>query len=285
LYYSDLHLSVITDHDNLTDDVSADMLVINHCREGRFECEFRHGGCAYLGDGDFAVTQMPMPIKNSSYPLAHYHGITIVLDISQAAESIDVALALLGAAHIEVRDIKNRLLKEKPFFLMRSSAAVEHIFSELYNAPDELKESYIRLKLVELLLFLSVAKPGDADERRYFYKTRVNTVKAIRNHMTAHLDKQFTLGELSELFDIPLTAMKSCFKAEFGAPIHAYMREYRLQTASELLRETDEEIAEIAAKVGYGSHARFSSAFKSAIGMAPSDYRKVAVRNQKSASE
>jgi AraC-like DNA-binding protein len=248
--------------------------VINHCREGRFECEFHEGGFGYIGDGDMAITQMPMPIMNSSYPLALYHGITIVLYIPQAAESIGAALAFLGAAHIDIREIKRTLLSERPFFLMRSSEAVAHIFSELYNAPDELKESYIRLKLIELLLFLSVAQPVEEDTRRYFYKTRINAVKAIREHMTAHLDKQLTLRELSEQFRIPLTAMKSCFKSEFGTSIHAYMREYRVQAASALLRETDEPIAGIAAKVGYDSHAQFSSIFKSVTGTSPSDYRK-----------
>jgi AraC-like DNA-binding protein len=79
--------------------------------------------------------------------------------------------------------------------------------------------------------------------------------------------------------------MKSCFKSEFGAPIHAYMREYRVQAASALLRETDEPVAEIAAKVGYDSHAQFSSVFKSVTGASPSEYRKSFVQNRKSTSE
>jgi AraC-like DNA-binding protein len=134
--------------------------------------------------------------------------------------------------------------------------------------------------LIELLLFLSVIEPEDENGRKYFYKTRIKTVKAMRNYMTARLDKQFTLEELSDRFHIPLTAMKSCFKSVFGSPIHAYMREYRMQTAAVLLRETDEPIAEIAAKVGYDSHAQFSSAFKTVIGLTPSDYRKVSVQKQ-----
>jgi AraC-like DNA-binding protein len=278
LFYSDLHLSRITDHDELTADMSPDILVINHCREGRFECEFRHGGCGYIGDGDMAITRAPMPIRNSSYPLAHYHGITIVLDIPGATESIENALAFLGAPHIDLRALQARLLAERHFFIMRSSEAIAHIFSELYNAPNELKESYIRLKLIELLLFLSVTEPGEENRRGYFYRTRVKAVKAMRDYMTANLDRQITLHELSDRFGVPLTAMKSCFKSEFGTPIHAYMREYRMQTAAALLRETDEPIAGIAAKVGYDSHAQFSAAFKSVMGSAPSEYRKLSVQ-------
>jgi AraC-like DNA-binding protein len=261
------------------------MLVINHCREGRFECEFSLGECGYMGEGDMAVSGLPTPLKASSFPLTNYHGISIMADIAEASKTIDELSSLLGIVRIDMQGIKDRLLAERSYFLVRSSEAVSHIFSELYNAPDALKESYIRLKLIELLLFLGIAEPAEEGGRRYFYKTRVNTVKAMRDYMTVHLEKHFTLSELSERFNIPLTAMKSCFKSVFGRPIHAYLREYRLQTASVLLRETDEPIAKIATRVGCGSHAQFSSAFKSATGLSPSEYRKVAVQNQKASSE
>jgi AraC-like DNA-binding protein len=256
------------------------MLVINHCREGRLECEFSWGECGYVGDGDLVVSTLPTPVTSSSFPPAHYHGVSVVADIPRAGKTLGELSALLGTAGIDIRGIKERLLCKRPYFLMRGSEAVSHIFSELYNAPAALKESYIRLKLIELLLFLSVIKPDEENSRRYFHKTRVNTVKAMRDYMIARLDKQFTLEELSERFNIPLTSMKSCFKSVFGTPIHAYMRGYRMQTASALLRETDGPIAEIAVKVGYDSHARFSAAFKSVVGLTPSYYRKVSVQKQ-----
>ncbi|MDR1082740.1 MAG: AraC family transcriptional regulator [Coriobacteriales bacterium] len=280
LMYNDLHLSRITNHDSLPLAPDTNMLVINHCREGRFECEFSLGECGYMGEGDMAVSGLPTPLRTSSFPLMNYHGISIMADIAEASKTIDELSSLLGIVRIDMQGIKDRLLAKRPYFLMRSSEAVSHIFSELYDAPATLKESYIRLKLIELLLFLSIAEPAEEGGRRYFYKTRINTVKAMRDYLTIHLEKQFTLSELSERFNIPLTAMKSCFKSVFGMPIHAYLRAYRLQTASVLLRETDEPIAEIATKTGYGSHAQFSSAFKSAMGMSPSEYRKVSVQNQ-----
>jgi AraC-like DNA-binding protein len=280
LMYNDLHLFRITGHDSFSAPPDANILVINHCREGRLECEFPWGECGYIGDGDLVVSTLPTPIKSSSFPLAHYHGVSVVADIPCAVKTLGEVSALLGTGGVDVRGIKERLLGNRTYFLMRGSEAVSHIFSELYSAPDALKESYIRLKLIELLLFLSVIKPDEEGGRKYFYKTRVNAVKAMRDYMTARLEKQFTLEELSERFNIPLTSMKSCFKSVFGAPIHAYMREYRMQTASALLRETDRPIAEIAAKVGYDSHAQFSAAFRAVMGAAPSDYRKVSVQKQ-----
>jgi AraC-like DNA-binding protein len=224
-------------------------------------------------------------MKNSCFPLSHYHGISIMIDIEHFSEHLGRALDALEMLRMDVAGIKNRLLKKSPFFILRATDAISHIFSELYNAPDDLKDSYIRLKLIELILFLSVVQLEDTGGRKYFYKTRVQTVKAMRDYMTAHLDRQFTLDELSSRWGIPLTSMKNCFKSVFCAPIHIYMREYRMQAASALLRDTDESVAEIAAKVGYDSHAQFSAAFKAAFGTAPSDYRKVIVQNGLFASE
>jgi AraC-like DNA-binding protein len=274
LTYNDLHLSQITGHDDMTTASGVEVLVINHCREGRFECEFAWGECGYLGNGDMSVSTMPPPMKNSCFPLAHYHGVSILFDIAHFTEHLGRALDALEIPHIDISGIKTKLLQSSPFFVMRGSEALSHIFSELYNAPDNLKESYIRLKLIELLLLLSIIEPKDTDTRKYFYKTRVEAVKAMREHMTSHLEQQFTLEDLSNRWNIPLTSMKSCFKSVFGAPIHIYMRNYRMQAASELLRSTDESVATIAEKVGYDSHAQFSAAFKTVLGSTPSDYRK-----------
>jgi AraC-like DNA-binding protein len=278
LFYNDLHLRHIAGHDEPRVS-AADMLVINHCREGRFECEFPNGACGCLGEGDLAVGDLPPRLKASSFPLSHYHGISIILDVSAAAKIISDVCEPLRITPIDLRAVKTNLLGERPYFLVRETDTVAHIFAELYNAPPELKESYIRLKLVELLLFLSSAKPEPA-ERRYFYKTRVDAVKALRDHITSNLERRFTLPELSKLFDIPPTAMKTCFKAVCGAPIGEYIREYRLQTAAVLLRETSDPIAEISAKVGYDSHAKFSAAFREYVNAAPSEYRKIAVRKE-----
>jgi AraC-like DNA-binding protein len=223
---------------------------------------------------------MPTSLKSFSFPLAHYHGISIQIEIPVAAAIIEDVCELLRLTRIDLRAIKKRLLTDRPYFPVRGTDEVTHIFSELYNAPLELKESYIRLKLIELLLFLSVAEPENVGKRRYYYKTRVEAVKAMRDYITANLDKQLTLPELSKLFDIPLTAMKSCFKSVFGTPVGEYLREFRLQTASVKLRETDEPIADVAAKVGYDSHTRFTAAFKTYLGMTPSEYRKIAVRTE-----
>jgi AraC-like DNA-binding protein len=280
LFYNDLHMSYITDHDSVPSSDAADALEINHCREGRFECEFKNGECAHLGEGDLSVNAMSPILKSSRFPLAHYHGVSMLIDLPRASESLDALSAVLGTIPIDLRVLKSKLPADRPYFIMRGTESIEHVFSELYGAPDAMKESYVKLKAIELLMFLGAAESNENGARRYFYKTRVDAVKAMQRYMTAHMDESFTLESLSERFGIPLTAMKTCFKSVFGTPIQTYMREYRLQAAAVMLRETGDAIADIAAKAGYDSHARFSSAFKSVFGASPTDYRKIFVQKR-----
>lgn len=92
--------------------------------------------------------------------------------------------------------------------------------------------------------------------------------------MTADLRNHYTLQELSEKFEIPLTSMKVCFKGVYGSSIYSYMKSYRMQAATTLLRNTSDSITEIAAKMGYDNPSKFSEVFKKEYGELPSEFRK-----------
>lgn len=57
-------------------------------------------------------------------------------------------------------------------------------------------------------------------------------------------------------------------------PIASYVKEYRIQQAMKLLRETDDSIAVIAEKVGYETQGKFTKAFKERVQMLPTEYRR-----------
>ena len=62
------------------------------------------------------------------------------------------------------------------------------------------------------------------------------------------------------------------FASMVGAPPMQYLAKWRMQVASGLLND-NVNIASVAAKVGYGSEASFSRAFKKIVGLAPSHWR------------
>ena len=95
----------------------------------------------------------------------------------------------------------------------------------------------------------------------------------IKNELTENLNKDLTLNELSKKYNISKTTIKTCFKAIYGKPLFKWRKEYRLQHAEELLKNTDFKIVEIANKVGYKNSSKFTAAFKDYSGFTPSEYR------------
>lgn len=271
LMYNDIHLESCRQNKRARQNI----MEINHCREGRFECEFRNGTYAYLAEGDLAINMLTNKPNDTWFPLSHYHGISVVIDMEQAEQTIAAISAALDGVAIDPKIIRSRLCGDDSCFIMRAEASIQHIFSELYTAPEHLRMGYFKLKILELLLFLgAVEMPSQFEERQYFHKDQVAVIKEIKEYMTEHLDKHFTLSELSQRFDIPLTAMKLCFKGVYGSPIYTYMISYRMQTAAVLLRQTKESITAIGMKLGYSNSSKFSEAFKKAMGMTPQEYRK-----------
>ena len=63
-------------------------------------------------------------------------------------------------------------------------------------------------------------------------RNQVQTIKKVQEYMTADLRNHYTLQELSEKFEIPLTSMKVCFKGVYGCSIYAYMKSSRMPSSA-----------------------------------------------------
>lgn len=269
LAYNDFHTGKCPQH--IWED--RDILEINHCREGRFECEFINGLYTYLSAGDLAVNPLVSNrVMHATFPLEHYHGVSILIDLQQAATMVSTVLKDIS---IDLYALRDKLCAGDRCFIIRAKDSIRHIFSELYTIPDEIKYGYFKLKVLELLLFLSVIDASSqAEDRPYFQKSQVNKIKQIKQLLTQHIEYHFTLEELSRRFDISLTAMNSCFKAVYGMPIYTYIRRYRMQAAAAMLLQTQDSITVIAGNVGYENSSKFASAFKAVMHVSPSAYRK-----------
>ena len=59
-------------------------------------------------------------------------------------------------------------------------------------------------------------------------------------------------------------------------PVASYLRGLRMDTAAQLLQESDLPVAEIAHRVGYEDPSRFAAAFRRHTGRRPTELRRVA---------
>jgi AraC-like DNA-binding protein len=84
----------------------------------------------------------------------------------------------------------------------------------------------------------------------------------------------WNLDELAKEAGMSRSMLAERFAHFVGVPPIQYLAQWRMQLAASMLRTTKATIAEIAERVGYGSEAALSRAFKRAVGVAPAPYRR-----------
>jgi AraC family transcriptional regulator, alkane utilization regulator len=87
-------------------------------------------------------------------------------------------------------------------------------------------------------------------------------------------DHPWVVAELAERVSMSRTGFAVRFTQMVGVAPLDYVRKWRMQKASDLLRQGEDNLDEIARQVGYESGAAFSKAFKREIGIPPGLYRK-----------
>lgn len=268
LYYNDMHMGYCNKEQKTVKNV----IEINHCRIGRFECSFGENSCCYMTEGDLAISSLMKKKSEACFPLRHYHGITILIDLDRVLPDIRRIMELLN---IDLDYIKKYICEENRCCIMRANPSVEHIFSELYCVKEKRKAGYIKIKTLELLLFLSdLNTKEEILHMEYFNSSQVNLMKNVETYITKDLTKHYTIEQISHEFEISDSALKKNFKGVYGTSIYSYLRTYRLQTAEKLLRETELSVTEIASDIGYENPNKFTSAFKEMYGIPPTLYRK-----------
>ncbi|WP_029584622.1 AraC family transcriptional regulator [Bradyrhizobium sp. URHD0069] len=87
-------------------------------------------------------------------------------------------------------------------------------------------------------------------------------------------DADVSLAALAS--DAGLSRFHFCraFKESTGLSPHAWLRQYRLEQAMQMLRDTDASVVSVAAALGYASQTAFAAAFRRLTGETPSDWRR-----------
>lgn len=172
-------------------------------------------------------------------------------------------------------------------------------------APREVKECYVRFlwavigiakeigclnhqkvehqKLLELIMeakrreelvgitesLLAVIRPDEAEEEITHL-----TVKRVKSMIHEFYQSGITLEEIAAKLNITPEYAGTLFHKEMGMTFSAYMKNFRINKAKELLCGTSLKLYEIAAQVGYSDPKYFSKVFKETTGQLPAEYRK-----------
>ncbi|MFN3945245.1 MAG: helix-turn-helix domain-containing protein [Allosphingosinicella sp.] len=99
-------------------------------------------------------------------------------------------------------------------------------------------------------------------------------VKRAAEYMADRLAEDVSLDDLSRLLGLSTFHLCRAFKQSTGLPPHRWRHQRRIERARELLEETELPITEVAAAVGYDDPSQLAAAFRKALGVSPSQYRR-----------
>ncbi|MBW6409355.1 helix-turn-helix domain-containing protein [Clostridium weizhouense] len=268
LIFNDFHSYHCEEAHNL----KSELIEINYCHKGRYESIFDGKKYEYLKEGDLSYNIVGSNYESSGFPMGYYEGCSILIDYSIAKNFF---LCNYNDLNIDLRKMKRLLFNNNWYYIEKSKPEIENIFKDLYHTPSINKLYFYKLKVLEVLLFLSKYRDVKDQEKTYYYtKEQVDLIKDVRDSIFQHYNKKMTVKELSKIYNVSTTFLQNGFKDILGKTVAEYIREFRIYKAAKMIKETNQSIMEIALCVGYDNPSKFASAFKKVMGSTPLKYRK-----------
>lgn len=242
------------------------ILEINHCSDGRYAYTVDDEEIIYFGNGDLCISVYGLTKTLSDFPLGYYKGLEIFIDVDVANDHIKEYIP-----DFDVIEFYEKLESSKGYRLIRSNEKIEHVIGEIYDVDNRIKESYFKLKCLELLLFFSITKFTSTDGISLSEK-QVKLIDNVKNDLIDDLESKIMIDQLAKKYSVSKTTLKNCFKEVYGKPIIKWRNEYKLDYACRLIESGDYSMSDISKMIGYSSPSKFSKAFKDYIGCSPSEY-------------
>lgn len=130
--------------------------------------------------------------------------------------------------------------------------------------------SYTQLKAEARILIHQLVEVGDVVE--------TDLLQTIKLYIQKHAHEDLSLERIAATIDRNPFYVSKLFKEQFGMNYIDFLTEHRIETAKQLMQETDKSLKEITFEVGYNDPNYFSRVFKKSVGHSPTDYRKMLIR-------
>lgn len=165
------------------------------------------------------------------------------------------------------------LFKSDQFLRMRPRNATyfEQRFAFLFVQWLGKRPYYEQLSghvLSELLMLVAQQRA-----ERLASPTKERIARKIQEYILRDFHKNITIEELSELAGITPNYVTILFKEVIGTTPIQYMHQIRINTAVNLLENTQMTVREVAEYLGYCDQAYFHRMFKKFMGASPTDIR------------
>lgn len=153
-----------------------------------------------------------------------------------------------------------------------SIQAVESAWQNCVNEPFGY-EFKVRASLSELIARLAAYRPIVSQRPSEKIIRNNERIKIMLQYIQEHCDEQITVSMLAEQAMISESECLRCFRNTIGTSPIQYLKQFRIQKATELLTSTNDKIANISELCGFQDVSYFVKTFREMKGKTPTDYR------------
>jgi AraC-like DNA-binding protein len=256
----------------------------------------QNGEAQQLGPGDVAVIRGPDPYTLADDPGTEPQVLILPGQRCVTPDGQDVELmsymgvrtwgnspvgttAMLSGTYEHEGEVSRRLLKALPPLLVLSSDAWDSPLVGLLAqevVQDDPGQEAVLDRLLDLLLiavlrawFARPAANAPGWYRAYGDPVVGRALRLIHDEPA----RQWTVAELAAEAGVSRAAFARRFAELVGEPPMAFLTDWRLSLAADLLLEPEATIGSVAYQVGYGSSFALSTAFKRVRGVSPQQHK------------
>ena len=164
--------------------------------------------------------------------------------------------------------------------LIRKTQEINNLILSLQSNKDELKEEELLAQLFTKLFQDELKLTQAAKELPSIKKsTREELVKRIllsTDYIHEFYNQSLSLNELAEVSALSKFHFLRLFKIAMGQTPHQFITQVRIEKSKELLINSQQEVKQIADRVGFTDSSSFSRAFYQNVGTYPSQFRGLA---------
>lgn len=247
-------------------------LKINYCAKGRCELKLENGEVTYLTGGEISV-DAGQALNSFYYPGGEYEGFEVVVFMDGNCGNI---LSLLNQPFDSPQKLFDSCSQYERPWIRNADSFLQGIYEDfLLFMKNGLRMELFLLKIAELLYYLERFPFDQSDLRRTYYTpSQIEIAKRTHEIITSDLSVRYTARQLAERFGVSESSLKNYFSNVYGCGYAEYQHTARMGKAAELLANTENKVAEIAAAVGFSTQTKFGAAFKECYGVTPLEYRR-----------
>ena len=108
-------------------------------------------------------------------------------------------------------------------------------------------------------------------------KSELKTVRKFGKNILKNPAKNYTLEQLSTKSGLTQAKLQDGFKFLYNRTVTEYKRHVRLESAKEMLKNTDLNVSQIVYSIGFSSRSYFSKIFKEKYDISPNEFKKKTV--------